>query len=225
GAGAGAAPAAADAAASGVPLSTSASDASATMAPSMRKGNGSHPGRRRRRPPVRLPPGARRPDAGVVAAARTVDAAVPVRVQVRARPTGPGSLQVSVLPYCDIKVDGRPFGRSPMPQALPVPAGWRNVTCRHPVTGQTFARRVQVLSGELTQLRGTLLSNTRVTVRLTRGTRIVIGAATYHPGAASLPPGSHRYRLLQGTTVLQTGWLRIPPGRCTLVDTPQPACR
>jgi hypothetical protein len=132
---------------------------------------------------------------------------------------GPGQLQVLVMPYCNIRVDGRPFGRSPMPRPRPLPAGAHLVSCHHPVSGKTFTKTVQVVAGQLTRIRHTLLSLTRVTVRLSRGT------STYLPGLTAIPPGRHPYRLLQGERIIARGWLSIPPGRCTLVDAPIPTCR
>lgn len=164
---------------------------------------------------------ATRRDAGARVAQRQADAAA----GPPAPRTGPGRLQVLVMPYCNIRVDGRPFGRSPMPKPRTIAAGPHRVTCRHPISGKTFSKTVQVVSGQLTHIRHTLLRLTRVTVRLRRSTSIIIGSATYRSGTASIPPGRHPYRLMQGQNVLARGWLSIPPGRCTLTDSPTPRCR
>ena len=185
-------------------------------------GVGMHSGRRRRPPDMRrrlVYPSQR--DAGARVAPRPADAAAPKATMV----TGPGRLQVLVMPYCNIRLDGRPFGRSPMPKPRIVDAGRHQVVCRHPVSGKTFSKYVQVQSGKLTRIRHTLLSLTRVTVRLSQSTSIVIGSATYRPGAASISPGRYPYRLKRGHTVVARGWLSIPPGRCTLIDSPKPRCR
>ncbi len=182
--------------------------------------NGMGARRRRRRRPVNMgtrPTPNRGPDAGVRVAVRQADAAVP-------KP-GPGRLQVLVMPYCNIRVDNRAYGRSPMPKPRAIAAGSHRVTCKHPVSGKTFSKTVQVVSGKLTRIRHTLLSLTRVTVRLRRGTSILIGTATYGPGATRILPGSYPYRLKSGQQVVARGWLSIPPGRCTLVDSPKPVCR
>jgi len=160
-------------------------------------------------------------DAGVHAIGRGADAAA----GPPARKTGPGRLQVLVMPFCNIRVDGRPYGRSPMPKPRSISAGSHRVTCRHPISGKTFSKTVRVASGQLTRIRDSLFSLTRVTVRLSRSTSIIIGTATYRSGATSIPPGRQPYRLMQGQNLLVQGWLSIPPGRCTLVDSPTPRCR
>ncbi len=142
----------------------------------------------------------------------------------RPRPT-PGRLQVLVMPFCDVTVDGHPFGRSPMPRPRAIAAGSHRVSCRHPVSGRTFSRTVVVWPGKLTRIRHSLLAPTRVLVRLSRGTSIVVGAASYRTGRAAILPGRHPYRLMRGASLVARGWLSIPPGRCTLVDTPSPRCR
>jgi len=189
-------------------------------------GDGIHAGRRRRRrrSDPRSPPSARlipRHDAGARAVPRRADGAVSAS-GVR---TGSGRLQVLVMPYCNIQVDGRPFGRSPMPKPRVIAAGPHVVTCRHPISGKTFSKSVKVASGRLTRIRHTLLNLTRVAVRLSRSTSIIIGTATFRPGPASIPPGRHPFRLIQGSSVVARGWLSIPPGRCTLTDSPTPRCR
>jgi len=205
------------------PKDTTVQDAGTTVANGMSASGATpvHVGRRRRRRvDPRRPGPPSRSDAGARIAVRRADAAV-----TRAVPkAGPGRLQVLVMPFCNIQVDGHPFGRSPMPKPRSLSAGSHRVTCRHPISGKTFSRLVQVVSGQLTRLRHSLLSLTRVTVRLSRSTSIDIGTASYHPGAASIPPGRHPFRLKQGQTVVARGWLSIPPGQCTLTDSPIPRC-
>jgi hypothetical protein len=132
---------------------------------------------------------------------------------------------VKVLPFCDVKVDGRPVGRSPMPRGVPLSAGSHRVTCRHGPSGKVFRRRVDIEPGQTLRLRGSVLGEARVTFRLRRGDRIRIGPVTYAGGTRRLVPGRFRYQLLKGEGAIQTGWITIPPGRCTLVDTPTPRCR
>ena len=127
--------------------------------------------------------------------------------------------------FCDIRVDGKAWGRSPMPRPRSIPAGSHRVVCRNPVTGKKYDQTIQVRSGQLRRLRHSLLARTRVTVRLTRSTSILIGSVAYRPGSTKMIPGRYRYELLKGSKVVARGWISIPPGRCTLVDSPKPVCR
>lgn len=186
-----------------------------------------HAGARRRRGrPRRLADagvgGRRGRDAGVAAASLAPDARVSVRP--RSRPAT-GWLMVRVMPFCDVSLDGHPAGRSPFRRPLKVSAGWHRVRCVHRPSGQIFSRRVLVRGGERVPIRGSVLGRTRATVRLTRGDAIRLGSVRYRSGVHILVPGRFRYQLLKRDGVVSTGWITIPPGRCTLVDTPSPACR
>jgi hypothetical protein len=132
---------------------------------------------------------------------------------------------VKVLPFCDVKVDGRPVGRSPMSRSISLSPGPHRVTCRHGPSGKVFRQRVEIEPGRTLRLRGSVLGESRVTFRLKRGDRIRIGSVTYSGGTRRLVPGRFRFQLLKDEGAIQTGWISIPPGRCTLVDTPTPRCR
>lgn len=183
-------------------------------------------GPERRRPPgsardAAPPPRSGPPrDAGAPAPRGLADASAP-----RLSPQPLGSLQVLVLPFCDVRVDGRPLGRSPMPSPIPLSPGRHEVLCLHGPSGQRFQRVVQIEPGKLLPLRGSVLAEAVVTIRLTRGEQIRIGPVTYTPGQRNLTPGRFRYQLLRGGGAIQSGWISIPPGRCTLVDSPAVDCR
>lgn len=192
------------------------------------------PQERRRPPPARTPgepSGPSRPaqvtDAGVTRAKEPFgplrDAGAP---RVRPMPAArDGGLQVMVLPFCEVRVGGRRVGQSPMPSPVSLPPGSHEVTCHHAPSGQVFRRQVRIEPGQVLPLRGSVLGETQITVRLTRGDRIRIHSVTYGQGRHALAPGRFRYQLLKGEGALQTGWITIPPGRCTLVDSPTPECR
>ncbi|MDY0003849.1 MAG: protein kinase [Polyangia bacterium] len=163
----------------------------------------------------------RRHDAGAPVAPRvSPDASTP-----RVAPALPGSLQVMVLPFCDVQVDGRAFGSSPMPSAKALLPGKHEVRCLHGPSGSVYSKVVEIEPGRLLSLRGSVLGEAQVTIRLTRGDQLQIGTVSYGPGQRSLTPGSFRFRLLKGGGEVQKGWVTIPPGRCILEDSPVVRCR
>lgn len=112
-----------------------------------------------------------------------------------------------------------------MPRSVSLSAGWHTVTCRHAPSGRVFQKRVHIDPGHTLRLRGSVLGESRVTVRLSRGDAIRVGNVTYRGGTHRLVPGRFRYQLLKGEGAVQTGWISIPPGRCVLVDSPTPRCQ
>jgi hypothetical protein len=157
-----------------------------------------------------------RPDAQVVRSGADAGASPAAR---------PARIQVTVLPFCDLEIDGRPAGRSPMPAPVELPAGPHRIRCKHPTSGQVWERSVTLKPGELLPLRGSVFPETRVTIRLGRGDRLVVGTVPHGPGAVSIAAGRYPYRLMRREELVERGWLTIPPGACTLSDAPKVECR
>ncbi|MFO0553580.1 MAG: protein kinase [Polyangiaceae bacterium] len=61
--------------------------------------------------------------------------------------TGTGTLIVSVNPWGNVTVDGRPYGQTPM-GAITLPAGTHSVTVTNPELGATRSGSVKVVSGK-----------------------------------------------------------------------------
>lgn len=178
--------------------------------------------RRRRRRPGRL--AARpRPDAAV----RPPDAAAPRRPDLarRPRPTH-GEIVVAIGSWCDIYLDGRHVGRSPMrDRPLKVAPGEHEVVCRQGKDGPMVRRRVTVAAGQRETLTGTLHPAVQVRLELQHGDAVRIDGKVYS-GTFRLPPSRRRVDVLRGGRVVpgSGGWVTFARS-CTLVDRPTLRCR
>lgn len=99
-------------------------------------------------PRRRIREGASAPAVAAVVAAPAVVAPVVAAPGIAA----PGTLQLRVLPWAEVEVDGVALGTTPLADQ-PLPAGRHRVLLRHPPSGASESREVEVLSGQVTVVR------------------------------------------------------------------------
>jgi hypothetical protein len=134
----------------------------------------------------------------------------------------PATVEVRVLPWCDITIDGVSQGRSP--RTLTLPAGRHTLRCEQPGTGRAHEVSLDLAPGGRELVAHDLLGDVAVTVGIT-GSVVVIDGKTTTPGATiRLSPGSHRVELRRGETLVGTAYVHVPARPCTLRETPELAC-
>ena len=65
---------------------------------------------------------------------------------------GPGALTFDARPWCDVRIDGRAVGQTPIVNHS-LPAGSHRITCTNPELGVTRNLRVTIAPGETTRRR------------------------------------------------------------------------
>ncbi len=183
-------------------------DARAADAPGPDKRRGKTPRRRR--------------DAAVVGHAPIRPDARAPRPDARPRPAE-GELLVRLGPFCDLTVDGKPAGTSPMQAPIKLKPGRHVIVCRQAGTGAVARREVTIVAGERREVSGPVAGSVHLRLRLQRGTAVRIGGRIYS-GEATLAPRREKVELLRDGQVLDAAWLTLARD-CTLVDTPQLECR
>ncbi len=131
----------------------------------------------RPRPKV-LRPRRRRDASRVRAVARPDVRVLTPRPDSRPAPTH-GRLLVKLGPWCDLLLDGKPIGASPMKRALKVTPGSHVVICRNGPQGASTQRTVVVTAGQLTKLAGPIVERITVRLRLVVGDAVRIEGKTY----------------------------------------------
>jgi hypothetical protein len=168
----------------------------------------------------------RRPRDGGVSARPDARATARPKVDARPRVATRTELLVTVGPWCDVLVDGRRGGRSPMHQPIPVTPGRHTVVCRQGEGGAVFNETVVVKEGQRREVTGLLTAQVKVRLQLSRGDAVRVVGLTHRGGAdVRLAPKRYRVDLLKGGAVIDGGWVTIAAGGCTLYDTPELSCR
>ena len=72
-----------------------------------------------------------------------------------ATPSGPGQVTIDARPWCNITLDGRSLGQTPIVNRT-VPSGRHTVVCRNPDSGQSRTVQIDVQPGQTTRTRITL---------------------------------------------------------------------
>jgi serine/threonine-protein kinase len=68
---------------------------------------------------------------------------------------GPGQVTIDARPWCNVTLDGRPLGQTPIVNRS-VPAGQHTVVCTNPDLGRSRTQTIEVRPGETTRTRITL---------------------------------------------------------------------
>ncbi|MCU1276830.1 MAG: serine/threonine protein kinase, partial [bacterium] len=131
-------------------------------------------------------------------------------------------LAVAIAPWCDLAIDGQPRGRSPA--TLTLPPGTHQLSCVNPVSGQRLTRQLDLAPGEHRELREKLYATVRVQPRLARGDAFAIDGGKAASATAQVEPGRRRATLYKSGAEIETRWIDVPLGGCTLVDAPRLAC-
>jgi hypothetical protein len=134
----------------------------------------------------------------------------------------PATLAVAIAPWCDLAVDGQSRGRSPA--TLTLPPGPHHLVCVNPVSGNRLTRELDLRPGERRELREKLYALVRVAPRLTRGDAVAVDGGKPSSSPPEIEPGRRRVTLYQAGAEIETRWIDVPPGGCTLVDAPRLAC-
>jgi hypothetical protein len=137
-------------------------------------------------------------------------------------PDAPATLAVAIAPWCDLTVDGQSRGRSPT--TLTLPPGPHHLACVNPVSGNRLTRDLELRPGERRELREKLYAMVRVQPRLTRGDAFAVDGAAAASTARDVEPGRRRVTLYKSAAEIETRWIDVPPGGCTLVDAPRLSC-
>ncbi|MCC6748742.1 MAG: protein kinase [Deltaproteobacteria bacterium] len=141
------------------------------------------------------------------------------------QPGGPRALlHVQLGPWCDVILDGRSVGRSPLPGPLVVRPGAHHLICRQGEGGQKVEQRLELKAGEVRWLRGPLVPLVEVEVAFVEGDAVRIDGRVAK-GRLSIAPKRYRVDVLRNGRAVKGGWVTIPPRACRLVDLPELGCR
>ncbi|HEU5060611.1 MAG TPA: hypothetical protein VFU21_28970, partial [Kofleriaceae bacterium] len=155
---------------------------------------------------------------------RVVVDAAPV---VEKRPEAPAAdavLTVAMDTWCDLAIDGVPVGRITKTKTAAVRPGRHDLACKNDALG-TWKESVELAAGEKKTVRGTLVPEIAVRVKVSQGNEVLIDKQKVGNGATRpLKRGSHRIEVLRMGKVVDSAWLTITRP-CTLVDRPAIACR
>ncbi len=68
-----------------------------------------------------------------------------------AGPSGPGQITINARPWCNVSIDGRSVGQTPIVNR-PIPSGSHTIVCTNPELGASRTVRVEVQPGETTRV-------------------------------------------------------------------------
>lgn len=161
-------------------------------------------------------------DAGV-----PIDAGVPPdarMIPIDARPA-PATISVQLDAWCDLAIDGADLGRLDRKKKYTVDPGRHRVSCSQGPGMSAWSDVVDLRSGEHRVLRGSLLGEVKVTIRVS-GDQVRVGGTAHANGkTVALRPGRVRVEVLEGGEVVTSGWVSIPRvAACTLTDRPDLDC-
>jgi serine/threonine-protein kinase len=136
-------------------------------------------------------------------------------------PEGPGKLTVSILPWCDLRVDGEAKGRAPL--TVELPAGTHRLACVHS-TGAKVEKEITIEPGKTEIWRDQLFADAKITPKLKPGVQFAVDTGAPAEGPRQATPGRHRITLFRDGQAGEARWLTVPPEGCRLVDTPELTC-
>jgi len=131
-------------------------------------------------------------------------------------------LKVRLGPWCEVWLDGKRVGISPMKKFLKIAPGKHQVRCRFH-GGAQVVREVKVQAGQREVIKGT--DPVRITLKLARGRVVRLEGGAVLRSGQRLKPKRYRMDLMEGGKVISGKWVTIPSHDCTLVDSPKLKCR
>jgi hypothetical protein len=135
-----------------------------------------------------------------------------------------GRLLVKIGPTCQVSIDGKRVGSSPMTHPVELEPGHHKVVCENPATGLKVEKDVEIFAGRTETLRDVIA--VRVVVTVATSSEVRIDGVAYRRGArVELTAGSHRVERLEGGRVVDTRYVPIPSVPCTLRDLPELNCQ
>jgi hypothetical protein len=130
-------------------------------------------------------------------------------------------LDVKILPWCDLAIDGTTRGRSPT--TLSVPPGHHQLVCSQP-DGTKVELALDLAPGEHHAVRQSLFAAVDVRVAITRADVLIDGTRAAANASLKLAPGPHRVELSADGKIVASEYVQIPTHACVLEDTPQLHC-
>jgi hypothetical protein len=137
-------------------------------------------------------------------------------------PTAPATLIVATAPWCDLRVDGLARGRTP--QTLSLPPGHHHIECTNPAAGRSLTRELDLLPGQLRELRERLYGTVRVTPSFTHADAFAVDDGRVAADVHEVEPGRRRITFYVAGKAIATRYIDVPPEGCRLVDVPAAAC-
>ncbi len=67
-------------------------------------------------------------------------------------PSGPGAVTIAATPWCNVSIDGRAVGETPVVNHA-LPSGRHTITCTNPELSVTRTRSVEIRAGETERVR------------------------------------------------------------------------
>jgi hypothetical protein len=158
-------------------------------------------------------------DAGVVALAH--DAAVKTPIA----PKEPARLIVDIKPWCVVHIDGKKYERASATRVISIAEGTHKVECKQEQTGLSWTKNVTLRAGEQRTLKGTVLADITVKIRLTNAKSVQISGRTVSNGSRiTLPAARHRVEIIRNGKVNgKPSYINMRQD-CTLRDKGKLAC-
>ncbi len=127
--------------------------------------------------------------------------------------------------WCELSIDGKPYGRADRNRAVPLPAGKHVAECTQGVNLGSWRGELELTAGETRRVTGELRMEVAVTIEVS-GTGIALDGKTYaNRERLALRNGRHHVTVRGPAGELASGWVSVPRvARCTLRDQPVLDC-
>ncbi len=127
--------------------------------------------------------------------------------------------------WCELSIDGKPYGRADRARAISLAPGAHKAVCTQgPGLGQ-WRGDLSLAPGESRQVSGELSLEVKIVIDVTGSAVAINGKPFTNQQKTSLRNGRHHVVVRQGDRELASGWVSIPRvASCTLRDRPQLDC-
>lgn len=127
--------------------------------------------------------------------------------------------------WCELTIDGKPYGRADRNRAIELPAGAHTAECSQGAGLGQWRGELQLAAGETKRVAGTLSMEVQLTVDVS-GTGVSIdGKIVANKQRLTVRNGRLNVTVRDGARELGSGWVSIPRiPRCTLRDRPLLDC-
>lgn len=182
----------------------------------------------RRDPPSRevAPTAARPPEDPAVAPSSVAPPSEPASIPPEpAAAPAMASVTFAMDAWCELSIDGKPYGRADRARAISLTPGAHKAVCTQgPGLGQ-WRGDLSLTPGETRQVTGALSLEVKILIDVTGSAVAVNGKTFTNQQKTSLRNGRHHVVVRQGDRELASGWVSIPRvASCTLRDRPQLDC-
>lgn len=137
----------------------------------------------------------------------------------------PASVTFAMDAWCELSIDGKPYGRADRNRAVPLPAGKHVAECTQGANLGSWRGELELTAGETRRVTGELRMEVAVTIEVS-GTGIALDGKTYaNRERLALRNGRHHVTVRGPAGELASGWVSVPRvARCTLRDEPVLDC-